>query len=355
MSLRLFLLILSAALLPVWSGCQKQETAPDPRRPVRTVRVADTDQIGGRVFPGRAEAVRSVDVAFEVPGLMIERPVFIGDKVEKGQLLAKLDPRDFENDLQAAQARHKRTQTYLSRVAQAAKTNAVSQQDLTDAEAQADASDADVKLKQKALADTEIFAPFDGSVAATYLESFQNVRSKQVVVRVLDLSTIELRIDVPEKLISYVPLIENIQVTFDAFPGKIVPSEIKEIGTEASSTTRTFPVTLIMEQPEGFTILPGMTGQARGWPERDPAAEINLQVPGSALFETDGEEFVWVVSESDMTVHRRRVSTTGISVEGVTLEGLEPDEIVVTAGVHFLSEGQEIRLLDESDTRGVEQ
>ena len=117
---------------------------------------------------------------------------------------------------------------------------------LTDAEAQAEASDADVKVKEKALADTEIFAPFNGTIAATYLENFQNVRSKQPVIRVLDLSLIEFKIDVPEKLISYVSLIKNIQVAFDAYPGSFVPSEIKEVGTEASTTTRTFPVTLIM-------------------------------------------------------------------------------------------------------------
>jgi RND family efflux transporter MFP subunit len=339
-------------LMPIWNGCQKQDTAPEPIRPVRTLRVADTGQIGGRVFPGRAEAVQSVDVAFEVPGKLIERPVLVGDKVKEGQLLAKLDPRDFENDLQAANARLKRTETYLIRVTEAAQSNAVSQQDLTDAEAQREASDADVRVKRKALADTEIFAPFDGSVAATYLENFQNVRSKQPVIRVLDLSSIELKIDVPEKLISQISQVKNIEVSFDAYPGKFVQSRITEIGTEASTTTRTFPVKLIMDQPDDFTILPGMTGQARGRAEKDPSAETTIEVPASALFESEGAEFVWLVNEADMTVHRQQVRTTGINVSGVTVGGLEPGQVVVTAGVHFLSEGQSVRALGDLSDQG---
>lgn len=349
---RTLLLIASGVLLLATSGCKKPENAEPPIRPVRTVRVGEIAQTGGRIFPGRAEAVQAVDIAFEVGGRLIERPVSLGDDVKTDQVLARLDPRDFENDLQSAQARYKRATAYLSRIEQASRTGAVSQQDLTDAQAQFEATEAEVKTKKKALADSVIVAPFDGSISATFVENFQNVRMKEAVIRLLDLSTIELKIDVPEKLISRMAQVVSIQVHFDAFPGKLVPAKITEIGTEASASTRTYPVTLAMEQPEDFQILPGMTGQARGWPGEETSETSHFVVPGSAAFESEGDEFVWIVDESSSTVKKRRVTSGGVSVSGVLLQGIKSGELVVTAGTHYLSEGQEVRLLNQRKNAG---
>jgi RND family efflux transporter MFP subunit len=313
------------------------------------MRVADTEQLAGRVFPGRAEAVQAVDIAFEVQGQLIERPVNVGDRVSKGQMLAQLDPRDYQNDLESAQAQTERATAYWERIEQAAKTGAVSQQDLTDAQAQLDVAKANLNVKKKALADTRIVAPFEGSIAATYLENFQNVRSKQPVVRLLDASRIEMKVDVPEQLITLAPNIRDITVSFDAFPGKQVPAEIKEIGTEASVSTRTYPVTLVMDQPGDFTILPGMTGQARGRAaEQDASARDGVQILGSAVFEKDGNEYVWILDEATSTVRQRQVQTRGVNARGVFVQGIEPGQVIITAGVHYLQEGQEVRLMDQS-------
>ena len=124
------------------------------------------------------------------------------------------------------------------------------------------------------------------------------------------------------------PYIEDITVRFDAFPDVEVKAEVQEIGREASATTRTYPVTLVMDQPEGVSILPGMAGRAQGTP-RPPDGEkrMSLVIPVTAVFAdvaTDTSA-VWVIDES-----------TGHTVE----EGLEPGELIATAGVTFLKEGQ---------------
>jgi multidrug efflux pump subunit AcrA (membrane-fusion protein) len=158
-----------------------------------------------------------------------------------------------------------------------------------------------------------------------------------------------MKIDVPEQLITLAPNIRDITVNFDAFPGKQVPAEIKEIGTEASVSTRTYPVTLIMDQPGDFTILPGMTGQARGRADQqDASARDGVQILGSAVFEKDGNEYVWVLDEGTSTVRRRQVQTRGVDARGVFVQGIEPGQVIITAGVHYLQEGQEVRLMDQS-------
>lgn len=339
--------VLLGLILLTSIGCSKKEAPKELVRPVRTTRITETTVLAGRVFPGRAEAVLAVDIAFEVPGQLIERPIQVGDVVEMGQMLAKLEPSDFINDVEAAAARKTQATAYFQRIEKAAKSGAVSQQDLTDAQAQLDVAEADLKIKQNALADSQIMAPFEGTISAIYVENHENIRAKQNIVRLMDISTIELRIDIPEKLIILVDSVKDIIVTFDAFPNNPVPATIKEVGREASSSTRTFPVTLTMNQPETFTILPGMTGQATGQGRASTLEAGVTQVPGEAIFEEADAKFVWVVDENSMRVSRVEIIPKESNRLGMLVQGLEVGQLVVTAGVHNLTEGQTIRLLEE--------
>ena len=330
----------------------EQETAETPARPVKAVKVGDVARFSQRPFPGRAKATEEVDLAFEVNGIMTRRFVDKGDEVKKGQLLARLDPRDYKNELDAAKAERDQAKSYLERIRRALRSGAVSRQDLTDAQARFDITVANVSIKAKALEDARIVAPYDGIVAATYAENFQRVRAKEKIIRFLDISKIEMDLDIPESLISFVPHVKEVFVRFDAFPGREeVPARIKEIGTEASQTTRTYPVTIIMDQPEDITILPGMAGQARGEAELpENFGETGIEVPVSATFSPDetGKTYIWVIDESTQTVKRREVKTGKLTDRGIIIQkGLRPGEWVATAGVNYLREGQRVRILGE--------
>jgi RND family efflux transporter MFP subunit len=194
-------------------------------------------------------------------------------------------------------------------------------------------------------------APFDGLVSATYVDNFTNVRVKQPVVRILDVSKLEMIINIPEDLINYSQQVSDLVVRFDALPGVELSARIKEIGREASQATRTFPVTLIFDTKEaGVQVQPGMAGQAKAQGElrREPSAE-GVELPTAAVFTPDGEEsqdsFVWIVDESASVVKRRKVEPVRITQRGATIvKGVEPGERVVTKGVHRLREGQEVRV-----------
>ena len=180
-------LVLIFSLVLSIVGCEKKDATEQPIiRPVRAMKVSDVNQAMARSFPGRAKATQELDIAFEVAGKLIQRPVDIGTVVEAGQLLAMLDPRDFENKLASAKAERKRAQAHLSRIRVAVRSGAVAQQDLTDAQARFEAADANVNIRAKALEDSVLHAPFDGNVAMTYVENFQNVQAKQPVLRLLD-------------------------------------------------------------------------------------------------------------------------------------------------------------------------
>ncbi len=346
--LGLLMLLIAGFLI----GCGEEVVTEEPVRPVKVFKAGDTiGGLAGRSFPGRAAANEEVNLGFEIGGKLIERPVDKGDEVKKGQLLARLDPRDFKNELAAAKAERDRARAYRDRIAEALKARAVARQDLTDAEARLKETIARVEIKRKALEDSHIYAPYDGVIALTYFDEFKRVRAKEKVLRLLDISKIKFTVDIPEGLISYIPHVTKVWVEYDVFPGRKIPVKIKDVGTEASSTTRTYPVTLIMDQPKDIKILPGMAGKISGEtdsPEID--GREGIEVPVAAVFtpDTEKQNCVWVVDEASKTVHRRKVKTGGLSIGGImVIEGLKLGELVVTAGVHLLEEGQKVRPMNK--------
>lgn len=348
------------------SGCAEE---PPPTkeivRPVRAMQVADSSALKGRKFPGRARAAQEVELSFRVSGPLIALPVKVGDTVKKGDVVARIDPRDFnvqlknvQAQLQQAQATAKKAVADVKRLdgVRAKNPDFVAQIDYDAAIQNRDAGAANVSAIRASVAAakdqlqyTTLTAPFAGVVVDTYVENFEDVREKQPIVRIVDNSRIEFVINIPENLIALAPRAKNIKVEFDAFPGAPVDAEIKEIGTEASAATRTYPVTLVMEQPEGKTILPGMVGNAFGEP---PAGSqiSGVEVPVTAVFtdEAGGKSFVWIIDESAKTVSRRAVTAGELTERGVLVsEGLSAGEWIATAGVHYLREGQPVRLLEQ--------
>jgi RND family efflux transporter MFP subunit len=327
-------------------GCE-EKTKPEIIRPVKTMKLAKAAGFSGNKYPGRAEASTELNLGFEVSGTIEKRPVDKGDMVKKGQLLAVLDLRDFKNEIDFAVAERNRNKAYRDRIAEALKSNAVAEQDLTDADARLEQSRAAVRIKRKAYEDAHISAPFDGTVSWTYKEAGQRVQAKQNVLRLLDISRIEFTVDVPEQIIPNMEYVKDITITFDAFPGRELPARVKEIGTEASAGTRTFPVTLVIDQPEDITILPGMAGTATGDPSDIPgeAAEDEFLLPVGAFFTPDSKTHkVWVIDEATMTVKGHEVTRGRLTARGQYARGLKEGMIVATAGAHTLREGQKITI-----------
>ncbi len=369
-ALRSGIACIAVALIAVTGGCAEKEQAPQKEvvRPVKAIKVGDVAQVGGRSFPGQARATREANLSFRVAGPLITLPVKVGDAVKKGQVMASIDPRDYQVSLDNVQGQLERAKATAARAESEYKREvkifeedpgATSKTAVARKKEQRDSARANIKSLEASVAAakdklryTSLRAPYDGIVTEIYVENFEDVRAKQAIVRVLDPSRIEMVINIPENLISYAPLVEKVFVRFDAFPDREIEATVKEIGQEASETTRTYPVTLIMDQPEGITILPGMAGKtvrAEG-DVPDQAGDAGIEVPVSATFSPDhsGKTYVWVIDEQTKSVKRREIKAGRLSEGGITVqEGLEAGEWVATAGAHYLREGQKVRILDD--------
>ncbi len=342
-------------------GCEEPPPPQEIIRPVRAIKVQDTEAFAQRYFPGRAAATQEINASFRVSGQLIERPIDVGVEISKGDLVAALDPSTFqaevdrlEAEVKSAKATRERTQLELDRQQQLFDKGWVTKARLDTVRATAQSARAGVVAAEAALERarldltyTTLFAPFDGVVVETYVENFQEVRAKQPVARVVDTSQIEFWVSIPESLISLTPFVREVLVEFDAFPGRQLPASIKEVKREASQTTRAYDVNLIMDQPEDFKVLPGMAGRATATridlPEQDRIE--GYEVPLAAIYSPEGEQdYIWIVNEAEMTVTRRPVDAIEAVDRGMKVQGVEPGEMVVIAGVEYLREGQKVRL-----------
>jgi RND family efflux transporter MFP subunit len=346
-------------------GCTKEE-APKKEvvRPVKAIQVGGLEVLTGRTFPGKAKATQEANLSFRVNGTLNQFPVKVGDDVKKGQLMARLDPRDYEVNLRNARGQLDRAKAAL-KLAQSDYDRVVKVRDRDpgaisaamidaklgerdSAKAQVASLEAQVATAKDALSYTYLKAPFSGTVVETFAENFEDVQAKQQIVRLVDTKRIEFVVNVPENLISHAPKVKKVFVRFDAFSDREIEGTIKEIGKEASKTTRTYPVTLIMDQPDGIKILPGMAGQARG--DRESAAIVGAEgitVPVSAVVTSDEDKqnYLWIIDEKSGKVSLRKVTTGKLSDKGIMVdEGLKPGEWVAIAGVHSLQEGQKVRI-----------
>ena len=290
--------------------------------------------------------------------------------MRKGDVVAKIDPRDYQVDIRNAKgtlgkskAELKRAEADYKRAVKIQKEDAgaISQAAIDRTKQTVDSTRAEIRSLQASvdsandkLSYTFLKAPFDSIVSATYVENYEDVKAKQPIIRLIDHSKIEMIVNIPESIISYADYLQRagkvMAVRYDPFPDHEIMAEIKEIGKEASSKTRTYPVTLIMDQPEDIKILPGMAGKASSTIASDEAKKSkNVILPETAVFSSgeDTKTYVWVIDLSSKKVKQREVTAGELLDSGINiLNGVTPGEIVVTAGVHYLKEGQEVRLPD---------
>ena len=364
LGLRITLVALGVAL--VGAGCSKEPAQQEIIRPLFAAEVTTDADRSGRSFPGRARANQEVDLSFRVNGPLIELPNdIVGKSYQQGEVIARIDPRDYEVKIEDVEGKLERSRSAVKRAQGeyerelaifkedpgATSSTAVDRKrDQRDSAAgEVRSLEASLEAARDNLKYASLVAPFNGMVTAKYVENFQDVRAKQAVVRLLDASRIQIVVDIPETLISRLPQVEEFWVVFDAFPDQKITAELYEVGTEASMTTRTYPVTLILDQPEDIEILAGMAGRAYGRPGSARAGSDELVVPASAVFTPDDskESKVWVVNRDTGVVSLRAVTTGGFTNNGITVtEGVEAGEWVATAGVHSLKDGQQVRILE---------
>jgi len=351
-----------AAVLAL-AGCSGPPPEEEPIRPVRTEQVIRTGGSRVRTFSGIARAGVESRLSFKVAGTVQRVAVKVGDVVGQGQLLAELDPRDYElqvEDAEAsraqARARARNAESNLERVRGLYENNNTSQNSYDAARAEYEYSAAQVssvekklELARSQLSYTRLLSPLDGAISAVELEVNENVAVGQTVVVLTSGNRPEVRVAMPEIFIARVREGEPVDVTFDALPGRSFDAVVTEVGVASGDLSTTFPVTVRLREASS-DVLPGMAAEvAIGFETGDGRERI--LVPSFAVGEDRQGRFVFVVEPGEAgtaTARRRQVKVGDLSGEGLEiLKGLEEGELLITAGVSRIEDGMQVRLLDK--------
>ncbi len=355
-SARPILALVSVAALV--AGCSR--TAP-PEEPVRSVKVM-TVGLGafesGLEYAGEVRARVESRLGFRVAGKITKRSVEVGQRVKAGQLLAQLDPKDYQLAADAGRAQVVAATTQrdlaaadLTRYKALKDQNFISGAELERREATLKAAQATLDQAQAQLAGqgnqtgyTQLVADVSGVVTAVEAEVGQVVAAGTPVVRIAQDGPRDVVFAVPEDKLARVPA--GSAVTVRSWSGgPTLSGTVREVAASADPVTRTFPVKVTLSGKDAPESLP-LGATVYVVPQAiAPLAGGVIKLPTSALRQEGKGTAVWVLDPATLTVRSQAVQiATADGNEAVIAAGLQPGQLVVSAGVHVLSPGQKVTI-----------
>jgi len=349
-------LLLALCMLVTLAGCGGKEQAQEKAPLAKTMQVGAVGQESAGTYAGTVRGRYETNMSFQVGGQIISRNVQAGSRVQPGDVLMVIDAKDVvqkanQGDAAVGQARAQLdlAQKNLSRYSQLYDENAVAASVLDQYQANYDAAFASYQnaLAQaaqghNAVGYTNLTAGAAGVVSSVNAEEGQVVAAGQTVLTLVQTDELEIEINVPENQLASVPVGKEVTVKFWALSGS-TPGVVREVSPMADSAARTYRVRVsVPNPPEGMEL--GMTASVS---VADEAADTDgYIVPLSAIYQTGDTPQVWVVG-SDDTVSLKDVTVENFDSNNVRVHGLDAGDVIVTAGVHRLTEGQTVRTEDE--------
>lgn len=358
-------LVLLLPVVAVLGGCNGEaKVEQEVVRPVKAIVVGEAARERTLAYSGVVRPRIESAVGFRVAGKIVERLVNIGDRVEVGQVVARLDDTDLklaEGSAKAALAAARtrrdvaidnfaRARTLLPKAFIAKATFDARKNEMDAAIGAFESAEAQLSQATNAVAYATLRADKAGIVTAVRAEPGQVVNAGTPVIVLAESGETEIAIVVPEQDVARLRVGQPIDLTLWAGPRTASNGSIREISAQADSDSRTYAVRATVHEPPASMRL-GMTASVSIKVE-DAAASV--VVPLTAVTESGGSTVVFVVEPASRTVRKKSVTLAATAAEGVRIaSGLEPGEIVVTAGVQFLRDGMKVRLPADVEQRAA--
>lgn len=352
-------------LAVVLAGCEPEPVVVEEViRPVRYMQVVPVGAGETRIFSGVTKAALETDLSFKVGGLVTELDAVVGDQVEQGKVVASIDPTDFqvtlreaEAGLERARAEERNAQAAFERTRELYENRNASRSDLDTARAMAESAGALVRASAQQLeavrlqlSYTRLTAPQICTIARRHVEVNQNVSAGQPIVRLNCGDCAEIRVDVPGVYIGRMQSGAAVQVSIAALPGQQFKGVVTEVGVGTDQNRSIYPVTVLLQ--EGCAaVRSGMAADVTVRLAGTGSSESQLLVPFVSVGEDRDGHFVFVLSaaaDEKYLAARRSVKIGPPNPDGLEiLSGLREGELVATAGVRRLVDGQVVTLLAE--------
>ncbi len=339
------------------SACSEAKTEPVAAvRPVKVVEIAKADTTRALQYSGAVKARTEMNLGFRVAGKVVERLVDIGDRVDPGDILARIDATDYalavktaEANLAAAEKQVETVRMTQGRAEALFGKKFASQAQVDEARlgyqqalAARDAAASSLRQASNQVGYTELKADREGIVTAVSADTGQVVGVGTPVVAVAVDGEKEIQIAVPETDIAHFKPGQPVEVGFWTDDQLRLAGKVREVAGSADPQSRTFSVRVsLAEDPR---VLLGMTATVEA---RVATRRALASIPLEAMAEKDGKTIVWVADRDSSTVHARPIVVTDFASDGVHVaEGLQPGDLVVAAGTQFMSENLKVKLPD---------
>jgi multidrug efflux system membrane fusion protein len=343
---------LAAATL---AACSNATVEKEPVRPVLTQVVVPGAASTREVYSGEVRARTETDLGFRVGGKIVARTVDAGARVTRGAVLARLDPEDAELAAQAAKAQLASAESELALAKAELERHAdllakrfisqsafdVKQNAYNAAKARAEQAHSQAGISLNQANYTTLVADADGVVVSVAAEPGQVVTAGQPVLRLARSGEKEVVVNAPESQVGRFKAGQAVAVSLWADPSNVLPGRVREIAGGADAVTRTYAVRVAVPTAPASVQL-GMTASVLFGSANDPSLVL---LPLTALARDGANPAVWLVDPKSSKVRLRQVTVGQFREDGVTITaGLQPGDVVVTAGVHKLKPDQVVRL-----------
>jgi len=342
-----------AAVLLCAVGCSRQEAPLEPVRAVKVITVGAGAMAPAAEYAGEVRARIESRLAFRVPGKLLARSVEVGQRVQAGQLLAQIDPQDYQLAVQAAQAAVVAAQSQrdvalaeFRRFEALRAQNFISGAELERREAAFKAADSALAQAQSQLAVqrnqsayAQLLATASGVVTGIEAEVGQVVSAGQPVLRLAHDGPREAVFSVPEQAVAAFRPGQVLQARLQASDQRL-QGQVREVGASADPLTRTFQIKLALEASAALPLGSTVNVQA---PQQQAGPAQAIKLPTTALRQEGQATTVWLLDEASMTVQPQPVQVQAVDGQEVVIaSGLSVGQKVVAVGVHVLAPGQKV-------------
>lgn len=352
------------ALATLFIGCNNKPEKSEAIRSVFYQKLAENTLAGKRKFAGVSQAENEAKLSFKVGGTLEKINFKLGQHIKKGDVIAYLNDQDYKINYQKALASKKNAEIQMQsakanfeRIEKLYANNNASLSDFEKVKTQYESSKTMLKTAQSQLKAvknqlyyTKLKAPFDGSISKIMAEENEMIGQGMPVIMFLSNGNIEIRAQVPENVISKLEVGNTVNIKFTALKDKQYQGVISEIGRSTSGAS-TYP--LIIDLTETYKgILPGMACNIEITFEPDENTGNQLIVPADAVAHDEAGDFVYIVKNSDEEgIHvatRKNVKLGELTSNGYEIkDGLDKNNMIITAGLSFMYDGRKVRLLDK--------
>jgi RND family efflux transporter MFP subunit len=365
------IIALSLCILVFMPGCSNSdaktfEDQKDTTRTVRAYKLKDDKNKLKKRFPGTVKPSKEAKISFRIGGPISNLDLETGQKVEKGEVIASIDKRDFilkiksiKSKLNAAKARFNDAKLQFERYKSLFRENAAPKAKFDQIESgyltakfNKKALEKELEAAQNALEDTSLKAPFTGYIERVFAQKHETVAPGHPVASIIDILNKEVETFIPETLVSKIDKFSNFSFSLTAYPDKKFKASFKEIGQSATGSGKTYPLILKIESQSPL-IRAGMSATTE-FTIKNTENEKFFDIPLSALLSKDPDSSsVWKINKGKAEKKDVKIISLLNNTQARIKGDLQKGDLIVTSGSGFIHKNQKVEIIDSASSTNI--